>query len=306
MTKAKQNLVLFIEPPIDPWSSPSKIGNSYINRFAIDEEAAFEIIGIYNLSKMRVVGSIENYGFGERRGEDMVSDNEIIDSAIKKSAEYKTKRLNTHLIFAGVSFARFEPEIAYAMKIYKIRSISVTKLEYVRQHLITKEVMETISKGEYYNSEYIGGDMFTNKSVNDDLESLYKNIKFQSFRKACTNRYGHQYLVQSYFLPKLTKKELKLVEVKDKDYMMTFRNTSRDPENWYPMNQMWNDDNPDVAEAEMKLSKSKSKFALVECTRWTFIINMEDHTPTYFPKRRYDWTSRFGTDWKKWVPRMNL
>ena len=94
-------------------------------------------------------------------------------------------------------------------------------------------MMEEISKGEYYNGTFIGGDMFTNKSVNDDLESLYKNIKFHSFRKACTNRYGHATLVQSFFLPKLTEREMKLVDDKDKDYMKTFQNSSRDPDFTY-------------------------------------------------------------------------
>ena len=299
MTKTKQNLILCIQPPIDPWSSPSKIGNSYINRFAIDEEAAFEIIGIYNLSKTRVVSSDEDSVLTGKTIDDMVFDNKIIDSAIKKAAEYKTKRLNTHVIFAGDHlFFSFEPDIAYAMKVHKIKSISVTKLTYVRQHLLTKEMMEEISKGEYFNGKHIGGDMFTNKSVNDDLESFYKDIKFKCFRKACTNRYGHQYLVQSYILPKLTKKELKLVEVKDKDYMMTFQNTA-----WRP--DVRNHEDPDVDEAEMKLSNSKSKFVMVECDRWTFIINMKDHIPTFFPKRKSVITYRYGTDWEKWVPRIN-
>ena len=284
MKKTKQNLILFIQPPIDPWSSPSKIGNSYINRFVIDEEASFELLGVYQLSK------IDMSPVPEKERERYVFDNKMIDSAIKKSAEYTTKRLNTHLVFAGSSwFDNFETEIAYAIKVHKISGIMVTKLEYVRQHLITKEVMEEICKDEYFN-----GSHFTNKSVNDDLDSFYKNIKFRRFRKACTNRYGYSYFVQSYLLPKLTEKELKLVELKDKDYMKTFANELKQNEN------------PDVDEAEMKLSESKSKFVQIECSRWTFIINMTGPTPTHFPKRNMGWMSRFVTDWEKSVPLVNF
>ena len=89
MKKTKQNLILFIQPPIDPWSSPSKIGNSYINRFVIDEEASFELLGVYQLSK------IDMSPVPEKERERYVFDNKMIDSAIKKSAEYTTKRLNS-------------------------------------------------------------------------------------------------------------------------------------------------------------------------------------------------------------------
>ena len=299
MTKTKQNLVLFINPSIDPWSSPSKIGNSYINRFVIDEDAAFELLGIYTLSTIRDVSRNDNFIVRQKNLEDHFFDHELIDSAIKKAAESKAKRLNTQLIFAGDNFPDYEVEIAYAMKIHKIRNILVTKLQFERQHLITKEFMDLISKGEYFHVQ-IGGAHFTNKSVFDDLESFYKNVKFRNFQKACTNRYGHAYSVHSYCLPKLTDEELKLMEMKDNDYLKTFQNTYRisifdtDGRNY---------DTPDVDEREMKLSESKSKFVLTECHRWTFIIKMTGQVPSIFPARMNCWTVRWGTDWEKWLPR---
>ena len=44
-----QKIVLFIEPAEDAWSKPSKIGNLFMNRFAIDEDAKNEILKIYQL-----------------------------------------------------------------------------------------------------------------------------------------------------------------------------------------------------------------------------------------------------------------
>ena len=46
-----QKIVLFIEPSEYGFASPSKIGNLFTNRFAIDEDAAFEILKIFELEK---------------------------------------------------------------------------------------------------------------------------------------------------------------------------------------------------------------------------------------------------------------
>ena len=46
-----QKIVLFIEPIEDAYLTPFKIGNLFMNRFAVDEEAAFEILKIFELEK---------------------------------------------------------------------------------------------------------------------------------------------------------------------------------------------------------------------------------------------------------------
>ena len=49
MSKLNQTIVLFIEPAGRKWHQPSKIGNLFINRFSIDEDAKNEILKIYQL-----------------------------------------------------------------------------------------------------------------------------------------------------------------------------------------------------------------------------------------------------------------
>ena len=49
MSKLNQKIVLFIEPAERPYRNPSKIGNLFMNRFAIDEDAKNEIVKIYQL-----------------------------------------------------------------------------------------------------------------------------------------------------------------------------------------------------------------------------------------------------------------
>ena len=51
MVKNMQKIVLFIEPNEDIWSTPLKIGTLFMNRFAVDEDAATEILKIFELEK---------------------------------------------------------------------------------------------------------------------------------------------------------------------------------------------------------------------------------------------------------------
>ena len=51
--KLKQKIILFIEPNDEDRKSPTSIGNLYMNRFAIDEDAADEILNIYHLKQCK-------------------------------------------------------------------------------------------------------------------------------------------------------------------------------------------------------------------------------------------------------------
>ena len=51
MSKLNQKIVLFIEPAneVELYYTPCKIGNLFLNRFAIEEDAKNEILKIYQL-----------------------------------------------------------------------------------------------------------------------------------------------------------------------------------------------------------------------------------------------------------------
>ena len=133
------------------------------------------------------------------------------------------------------------------MIMYKIKSAVVTFLHMFRNKLITKEKMENYCKGkEAFESEDY--DALCKDSVNDDLESFFQHIQHGKELK---------YNTETYFLPKLTKKELKLVERKDPIYMKTFDLLT----------------NADVDETEMKMSESKSKFVEGFGWRRTFTLH---------------------------------
>ena len=118
----------------------------------------------------------------------------------------------------------------------------VTVIDLKRNNLITKEKMESLCKGEHRWKD----------SVNDDLESFFENIRLG---KELDEE------VETYFLPKLTKEELELVERKNCSYLVTFL-SMQDPL----------DRNPDVDETEMMLSESDSKYIYALSNRMTFVI----------------------------------
>ena len=129
---------------------------------------------------------------------------------------------------------------------YKIRMVTVTMIFISRQKLITKERMES-----FYNEKGING---RKESVNDDLESMMQDLQL--------GRSPYKF-VRTYFLPKLTEKELKLVEQEDFNYQDTL---------WYGrfgMGKVWVGD---VDEDEMKASESDSKFVEALGDRRTFAI----------------------------------
>ena len=62
-----QKIVLFIEPCEEAYMTPLKIENLFMNRFAIDEDAASEILKIFELEKYPT--SAEE---GKQKGMDLI------------------------------------------------------------------------------------------------------------------------------------------------------------------------------------------------------------------------------------------
>ena len=152
--------------------------------------------------------------------------------------------MEIHFVYAGDYYhfcrrARMRSFILNGMDNYKIKRVLVTRIHMHRKRLITKEVMENFCKGKEDSRK---------ESVNDDLERLLEDIRLDKELVG---------LVHTYFLPKLTKEELKLVERKDYDFMHSF----------------WDKMGADVDKSEMMLSESDSKFVFGYSCRTTIIEN---------------------------------
>ena len=173
--------------------------------------------------------------------------------------------MKTHFVYAGHYYYdypynfvgredRLRAIILNGMKKYQLDSVMVTSINMHRWNLITKERMENYYKGQE-DKERI-------HSVNDDLEALFGDIRLGK---------EPDEWIHTYFLPKLTEKEMKLVEEKNRFYFQTF------------------DDfiDPDVDETEMMHSESNSKYVLSGCDRRTFTIenSSESSSDSSFDKQ---------------------
>ena len=123
------------------------------------------------------------------------------------------------------------------MKKYKIKTVMVSVLFMRRWNLISKEGMENYYQGKEYEKE----------SVNDDLESMFEDIRMGKEPKK---------FAFSYFASSLTEEEMKMVETKDSSYMKKFLLGM----------------GADVNKTVMEASESDSKYALGKCSRATFTI----------------------------------
>ena len=168
--------------------------------------------------------------------------------------------MKVHFVYAGRYYCLFNNVIGFQslmfelMKKYKFKSVTVTVTNMLRDHLITKE-----KRDDYC----LGKDAQFKLSVNDDLELLLEKMRLGDESETKNN---------TYFLPKLTTKEMKLVERKDIGYLKTF---------WHTV--------PDVPKAEMLLSESNSKFVYSRCWRETFTIeNLADETVDDYKQKLFD------------------
>ena len=178
-------------------------------------------------------------------------DEEIIDSSLLQISGSKTNPETIHFVYAGWYYwlhkEKLSSLVLKGMKKYKINSVTLTMFFMQRQKLITKEIMESYCKGKENERD----------TINDDLDSLFENMKL--------GKRQHE-RVYTYFLPKLTEEEMKLVERKDPTYLESF----------------YHGDSADVTEAEMELSESNSKYVEGQCFRRTFTLHF-NQILTEFP-----------------------
>jgi len=177
----------------------------------------------------------------------------IIEAEVKRGVEIlfaSGAELMPHFIYCGSYIAELNLKVIILnnMKKYGIQSSVLTMLRMHRRNLITKEKSKLATEGKLKNEQFW---KHCEGSINDDLESFFKNLLNQREIK--------EEDVDSFFLPKLTEKELKLVEEKDEEHMKTYIYKH----------------NADVNPEEMKMSDSKDKYVHCQCSRKTFHLNLE-------------------------------
>ena len=176
---------------------------------------------------------------------------DVIDDALKAVHAFGNNHLMPHLIFCHNSVnpptiaLRLGELIFTRMKKYGIISLLLTILGMNRMNLVTKEKSKQAYQGKLKNEP---GWQWYKGSVNDDLESFLARIHRQIFKSEKR---------VSFYLPKLSKEELKLVQQKNREYRETFLFSEF----------------PYVDPEEMKKSKSKDMYMHGSCLRWTMTVN---------------------------------
>ena len=150
--------------------------------------------------------------------------------------------------FIGGEMKKLKEIILRKMGEYGIQSSLLTILYMQRSRLITKEKSKLAAEGKLKNDPEWG--MFEG-SINDDLDSFINNLQ--------NSNEIRDENVWSFFLSKLTKEELKLVEEKNQDHMRSYLLEF----------------GADVDVKEMKKSDSNDKYVHCWCRRDTLHLTLE-------------------------------
>ena len=188
-----------------------------------------------------------------------MNDLEVFDAGVESVSEFQNDDLVPHFIYCGIHywtkelFDRLKEILLIKMRKNGIQTAILTTLCMHRWKLVTKEKVKQAYEGKLKNEQEW---KFYEQSIHDDLETFFETLQGQ---KKIKNE-----LVLSFFLPKLTEDELKLVEDKDELHLGTY-------------SKHYDGRNPDVDIEEMKKSDSKSKYVHGQCWRGTFHLALESN-----------------------------
>ena len=191
-------------------------------------------------------------------------DNDVIDQAFEYISNLENVDSKIHFIYCGSHYRSHYQAFKLAKSFvskrnkYGIQSSILTMLSMRRINLITKEHMKHAYKRSINNRipkyRALNRAMIHQLvSINDDLESFFSRIQEDEFIVEKPER------VQSFFLPKLNEKELKLVENRNSEHFETYS------AHFYGFN-------ADVDFEDMLKSNSKAKYLFGSCQRFTFSI----------------------------------
>ena len=231
----KQNLFLFLEENELKCTIDKKLVFFYANRCIIDEDAQFEICGVYNL-QYASDGMIDPKNplyktKARQRTLKEANDRETISEAFEIARSNESASTDTHFIIGSLyhSVSWKTPSVlnrANALKNFmfnelksaELKTIYVTLIAGLRGCLMTKRRYKKTYDGKTtITISYVDQNSPQLKcSVNDDFELAKSLIR--------NGRRLNQMVEPSFFLPMLTPLQLKLVQAKDESFLQMFAN----------------------------------------------------------------------------------
>ena len=296
MNKEFKNIILFIEPSKEKWQCPLNIGNIYLNRFSIDEEASFEVMGIHKLaeSSEKIVHPYhkEYYQNEFERSKKENHDFSILASKIRKMAKYRSEGF--HIVIAGHLFdpdarKKINKHILDIVGKMKISSVLVTRVCMHRLGLVSMETNKAVYKEDvgFTIDRFKNQDDFDKMTANEQeshIETFYGNGDNVILGKSSDWLERFQVSVYSdadalvesvisknlsfeedenraFTCQKLSSGELLRLRQRDPSYLKKFRKYATDLTNL------------DKDELELKRSESHARFATLLCYRITIVLD---------------------------------
>ena len=186
----------------------------------------------------------------EERYDRKVIFSDLIYSAFGEIAKNRAEDVEIHLVYAGFYYGPNQDEIKSfilrGMKMHKIKSVMVTFLSMMQNDFIDKREMEMYCKGEKNEKD----------SINDDLESLFQDLRVGNEPEKC---------LKTYFLPKLTEEKIQLLNRDDQIYYKTFYIPFR-------YSRLFTDDNADILKPLIYDPCDDYEYAEGLCSRVTITI----------------------------------
>ena len=183
-----------------------------------------------------------------------MKDKNIFDAGVSIISDNGDDDLIPHFIYCGMHYFwegedQLRTTLLNKMKNSGIRTAILTMLNMWRRNLVTKETVQQAYDGKL--KDEIGWK--DGESVHDDLEKFLTNLENNEIEDEWVN---------SFFTPKLTEEELKLVEERNEQHLVTYADH-------------FHGKNPDVKLKEIKKSNSASKYVHGHCIRQTFYLTLE-------------------------------
>ena len=186
----RHQIILFIEPAKEEFICSESIGNLYLNRFAIDEDAAHEVLGIHYLKQWSYeMCDPENdaypYNKSKRKKKER-SDKRIIEKAIKDAAKIGDSCNQLHIFRAGQGSGWFHKgsermdHISDVICKHKISSIIFNQLSLIRIRVIALDDVQSAYRDDQGivlyrppNHSKMTEEEFTLASFQTDIKFLF-------------------------------------------------------------------------------------------------------------------------------------
>ena len=278
MSSYTQNLFLFFEESVHQPDVSSNIVRIAMNKFIVDEDAQFEVVGVFYLKRriqpldvFQLISKTDREKFLEKVKEKYKHDLRVIYKALKLADSISSEIVDTHFIIGS----RFHAanclligdhrnripfvchRISQVIEGTCLQSLQCTVFDGVRDNLINRQMSMDLFSSKLTTADLTINDLDENfrpkSSVYDDVENLIQEIK--------NNKRPTKDWVLSYLHSSLTESESLQLEQNETQFWEKFPSGARN-RSCLPTLGCFGD-------SRALNDKSETKFVNIRCKRFT-------------------------------------